>query len=484
MGHNVGMSEQWDRQADVVVLGMGAAGCAAAIAAADAGASVILLEKMPEGREGGNTRISGGIWYNSLDRDGMATYLRSLCGPYTLPEEIVQVWADETYKNTEWLEGLGVTPGVHADYKPEYPELPGAEFYGGYLGVNGEMGQQLLWKALSAAVRDKGVEVLLDTPANELATDADGAVVGVAATSGGQPLRVGARRGVVLATGGFENNPDMVRDYLQLPGSPVWGSPAGTGDGIKMAQKVGADLWHMDNMMAALGFAADGFEAGMYVMFIYSMGFICVGNDGRRSHNEIPPQGHGHALIDGDYELFQRRPLHVIFDETTRQAGPISPPREILPVGWNLLMEGYEWSADNSAEIEKGWIKQADTPAELAETLGIDPDGLEAAVASWNEVCEAGNDPLGRPAATLAPLATPPYYGFTSAPLLGWTNGGPRRNEKAQVLDPFGETIGRLYAAGTVSSTYSRCKDGGFHIGDALAFGRVAGRNAAAETPQ
>ena len=478
------MSNGWDREADVVVLGMGAAGCAAAIAAADAGASVLLLEKMPEGREGGNTRISGGIWFNSLDRDGMATYLRSLCGPYTLPEEIVQVWADETYKNTEWLEGLGVTPGVHADYKPEYPEMPGAEFYGGYLGVNGEMGQQLLWTALSAAVRDKGVEVLLDSPANELVTDADGAVVGVAATSGGQPLRVGARRGVVLATGGFENNPDMVRDYLQLPGSPVWGSPAGTGDGIKMAQKVGADLWHMDNMMAALGFAADGFESGMYVMFIFSMGFICVGNDGRRSHNEIPPQGHGHGLIDGDYELFQRRPLHVIFDEATRQAGPISPPREILPVGWNLLMEGYEWSADNSAEIEKGWIQQADTPAELAEILGIDPDGLEAAVASWNDACAAGHDPLGRPAATLAPLATPPYYGFTSAPLLGWTNGGPRRNEKAQVLDPFGETIGRLYAAGTVSSTYSRCKDGGFHIGDALAFGRVAGRNAAAEAPQ
>ncbi|MCY4192697.1 MAG: FAD-binding protein, partial [bacterium] len=231
---------------------------------------------------------------------------------------------------------------------------------------------------------------------------------------------------------------------------------------------------------AALGCAADGFEAGMYVMFIFSAGFICVGNDGRRPHNEMPPQGHGHGLIEGDYELFQRRPLHVIFDEATRQAGPISPPREVLPVGWNVLMEGYEWSADNSAEIKKGWIRQADTPAELAEILGIDPDGLEASVASWNDACAAGVDPLGRP--ELAPLATPPYYGFTSAPLLGWTNGGPRRNEKAQVLDPFGEVIGRLYAAGTVSSTYSRCKDGGFHIGDALAFGRVAGRNAAAET--
>ncbi len=475
------MSEQWDRQADVVVLGMGAAGCAAAISAADEGASVILLEKMPEGREGGNTRISGGIWFNALDPDGMATYLRSLCGPLPLPEPIVEVWAAETHRNTEWLEGLGITPGVHADYKPEFPELPGAESYGGYLGVNGEMGQQLLFQALSGVVRDRGVDVLLDTPASELVTDDAGAITGVVAASGGRPLRVGARRGVVLATGGFENNPEMVRDYLGLPDSPVWGSPAGTGDGIKMAQKVGADLWHMDNMMATVGFRAEGFEAGMYVMFIYSMGFIWVGNDGSRPHNEMPPQGHGHGLINGEYELLQRRPLHVIFDEATRQAGPISPPRDILPVGWNLLMDGYNWSADNSAEIEKGWILKGDTPAELAGALGIDPDGLEATVAAWNEACTTGHDPLGRHPATLAPLTTPPFYGFTSAPLLGWTNGGPRRNEKAQVLDAFGGVIGRLYAAGTVSSTYSRCKDGGFHIADALAFGRVAGRNAAAE---
>jgi succinate dehydrogenase/fumarate reductase flavoprotein subunit len=87
---------------------------------------------------------------------------------------------------------------------------------------------------------------------------------------------------------------------------------------------------------------------------------------------------------------------------------------------------------------------------------------------------------LGRHAKTLVPLETPPYYGFTSAPLLGWTNGGPRRNEHAQVLDALGKVIPGLYAAGCVSSTYSWLKDGGFHIADALAFGRVAGRHAAA----
>lgn len=478
------MKTHFDRQADVVVLGLGAAGCAAAIEAADAGASVIVLEKMPAGREGGNTRVSGGIWFNNLDSEGCATYLRALCGDFPIPDEIIEAWAKETFANSEWLESLGVKVGVHGNYRPEYPQLPGSDAYGGYLGVNGEKGQSLLWGALTNAVGERGIEVLLDTPAQQLVLDDRGTVIGVRATSGGRDLTIGAEKGVVLATGGFENNPQMVRDYLRLPSSPVWGSPAGTGDGIKMAQKVGADLWHMDNMMAVTGFGVDGYEAGMYIAFFYSFGFIYVGMDGKREHNDLPRQGHGHGFINGSYEHFQRRPMHVVFDEVTRLAGPLSATRgtdsPAGAVGWNLLVEGYEWSADNSAEIDKGWIKRGNTVAELAGELGVEATALEQTIDEWNASCAKGQDPLGRHAKTLVPLETPPYYGFTSAPLLGWTNGGPRRNEHAQVLDALGKVIPGLYAAGCVSSTYSWLKDGGFHIADALAFGRVAGRHAAA----
>lgn len=474
----------WDREADVVVLGMGAAGCAAAIEAHDAGARVLVLEKMPAGREGGNTRVSGGIWFDNLDPAGAAAYLRALCGDFPVPEGVIEVWARETHANTAWLERLGANPAHHGDYRPEYPELPGSESYGGYLGVGGEMGQGLLYGVLSAAVRARGVEVLLDAPARELAQRPDGAVAGVEARAGGEPLRVRARRGVVIATGGFENNPQMTRDYLRLPDSPVWGSPAGTGDGVRMAQKAGADLWHMDNMMTAHGFRAPGFESGFYVSFVYAQGFVFVGADGRRLVDETPRTGHGHAHLHGGYELFPDRPMHVVFDERTRLAGPVSPPPELLPVGWNLLVEGYRWSRDNSAEIGRGWIRRAETPAALAVQLGVDGGALEETVRRWNAACAAGvDDQFGRHPKTLTPLDAPPYYGFTSAPLIGWTNGGPRRNERAQVLDPFGEPIPRLYAAGCVSSTYSWCKDGGFHIADALAFGRVAGRAAAAEPP-
>jgi succinate dehydrogenase/fumarate reductase flavoprotein subunit len=479
------MPEEWDAEADVVVLGLGSAGCAAAIAARDAGASVIVLEKMPAGKEGGNTRVSGGIWFENADIEGQKTYLRSLCGDYPIPEEVVSVWSEETARNTEWIREIGGNPGVHGDYQPEYPELEGSEAYGGYLGIDGEMGGGRLYEVLATAVRAKGAEIRLDTPARELVQDREtGEICGVVADHGGSPIRVRARRGVVIATGGFEANAQMVRDYLRLPESPVWGSPAGTGDGIKMAQKVGADLWHMDNMMSTIGLRAPGFETGFYVAFMFAFGFLYTGKDGTRCVNELPQVGHGQAILHGSYKIFPDQPMFVIFDEATRLAGPISPPSDLLNVGWNVRIEGYDWSKDNSAEVEKGWIKRADTLESLANELGLDPASLDETVRRYNRACEAGVDEaFGRNPATLTPIVDPPFYAFESAPLLGWSNGGPRRNEKAQVLDAFGEVIPRLYAAGCVSSTYSWSKDGGMHIADSLAFGRVAGRTAASESP-
>ncbi|MCH2171788.1 FAD-dependent oxidoreductase [Myxococcota bacterium] len=480
-----GSSSNWDRVVDVIVVGQGAAGCAAALEGSEAGAETLVLEKMPEGRDGGNTRVSGGIWFQHHDPEGIATYLRAMCGEYPVPEDVIRVWAQETQRNSAWIESLGAAIGVHGEYVPEYPELPGSEAYAGYLGIEGQMGNGRLFGVLKAALAARGIEVLLETPARELVQDpASGEILGVLVTSGSQELRLGARRGVVLATGGFENNAEMVRDYLRLTDVPVWGSPAGTGDGIKMAQKVGADLWHMDNMMTTLGLRAPGFEAGFYVAFNHAQGFLCVGMDGTRISNELPQVGHGQAVLNGSYELFPTSPMHVIFDEATRRAGPISPTRDELEVGWNVVIENYDWSRDNSTEIEKGWIQRADTLDELGPKLGVDGKALTQSVQHYNRSCAEGFDAaFGRDPDTLVPVSEPPFYGFTSAPMLGWSNGGPRRDEQARVIDALGDVIPRLYAAGCISSTYSWCKDGGMHIADALAFGRVAGRGAAAEAP-
>jgi len=474
----------WEEETDVVVLGLGAAGCAAAISAHDSGARVVVLEKMPEGLDGGNTRISGGAWFDNRDPESGATYLRALCGEFTLPEAIVDAWSRETAANAAWVESLGARVAHHGEYLPEYPELPGSSAYGGYFGVNGEMGQGLLFGVLQDAVKKRGIRVLRDCPGRELLRDTPGGrICGVRAEAQGNALRVAARQGVILATGSFENNPEMVRDYLRLGDCSIWGSAASTGDGIKMAQQVGADLWHMDNMAAYTGLRVPGFSSAFYVAFDDAQSFIYLGMDGTRIVNERPQTGHGQALLHGSYQLFPAQKMHVLFDDATRRTGPISPGADRLPVGWNVLMEGYAWSEDNSREIEKGWLHRGDTPAALAPMLGVDAEALEETVRRYNQACERGVDEaFGRSAETLVALREPPFYAFTSAPMLGWTNGGPRRDEHARVLDPFGIPISGLYAAGCVSSTYSWCKDGGFHIADALAFGRIAGRHAAAET--
>ncbi|MEU1525507.1 FAD-dependent oxidoreductase [Nocardia rhamnosiphila] len=466
------------RSVDIVVLGMGAAGCAAAITAHDAGAQVLLLEKTDAANAGGNTRVSGGAWFHHDDPVRAATYLRALCGDRPLPEPIVQVWAENTRTVSEWIESLGGRVAPNGDYRAEYPELDGSDCYGGYRCVEGILGDRRLFELLTSAVGDRGIEVTYGTPGQELITDSDsGAVVGVVTSSG---ERIGARRGVVLATGGFEGDPEMVHRHLGLTDVPVWGSTAATGDGHRMAQGVGADFWHMDNMMAVNGICLPGDRHGFFAMFLHSKGFLWVDDSGNRFVDECVPAGHGQALIDGHYELHPHRPMHVVFDERTRRAGPISPSAEIMPVGWKVLVDGYRWSDDNQAEVGRGWIHRADTPAELAKLLGVPPAALQTTVERYNSACSVGiDDAWGRAPGALVALDEPPFYAYTAGPLLAWTNGGPRRDQHSRVLDRSGAVIPGLYAAGTVSSTYSWAKDGGFHIADAIVFGRIAGRHAA-----
>ena len=468
--------------ADVVVVGMGAAGCAAALAAHDAGARVVVLEKTGPGEAGGNTRVSGGGWFHHDDPERAAVYLRALCGDdRPLPEPVVRAWSHGTREVSAWVESLGVEVGPHGHFNAagaEYPELPGSDCYGGLRCVEGTLGQGRLFAVLEKALHDRGIDVRYETPVARLTTDAlTGSVTGVV-TAGGE--RIDAGRGVVLATGGFEGDPELVRTHLGLEDVPVWGSTAATGDGLRMAQEVGADLWHMDNMMAVNGITDPASRHGYFAMFVHSRGVIWVDDTGRRFVDEFVPSGHGQALIDGRYVLHPHRPMWVVFDEKTRSAGPISGSADILPVGRNVLMNGYRWSSDNMTEIEAGWIRRGDTLEELAAVTGLPADALAESVSEYNAACAAGVDErFGRSAATLVPLLDPPFYAYRSGPMLAWTNGGPRRDEHARVLATNGTVIEGLYAAGTVSSTFSWAKDGGFHIADAFVFGRIAGEHAA-----
>ena len=110
---------EWDVEADVVVVGFGAAGFAASVTAHELGATVVILEKAPEGQEGGNTRVAGQGYLNTSSIDKAAAYLTALCGPYTVPEAMVKVWAEEMCRNNDWLAGLGCDPQEH-----QHPPMP------------------------------------------------------------------------------------------------------------------------------------------------------------------------------------------------------------------------------------------------------------------------------------------------------------------------------------------------------------------------
>lgn len=468
---------------DVVVVGVGAAGAAAALSAHEQGANVVVVEKCPEATAGGNTRVSGGAWFINQDVASSVRYLRSLCGEFPISDDVLHAWAEETARNSEWLRALGADVRAIPEHfaGPEYPEFEGSECYAGMHAVGGQMGNFMLYDFLVRALTERGVEIRFNTPARKLLTTSENAVSGVVVESDQGEYEIHASGGVVLATGGFEADPDMVRTYLRLADPPRWGSPAATGDGHRMAQELGAELWHMSNMATNMGFKPDTADgAGFYLSLWAAHNYLCVGADGRRLTDEAALPRHGHVFRHGRYEHFPLHPMLVIFDERMRRAGPLSLPPQVLPMGWQALMKGYSWSEDNTAEIEKGWIKQAQTPAELATTIDVDPQVLERTIEHYNDACEHGvDDCFGRDPATLAPVSQPPFYAIVCSPLLGWSNGGPRHDGRARVLDTAGKWIEGLYAAGNISSTYSARKDGGFHIADALAFGRIAGREAA-----
>jgi succinate dehydrogenase/fumarate reductase flavoprotein subunit len=145
------------------------------------------------------------------------------------------------------------------------------------------------------------------------------------------------------------------------------------------------------------------------------------------------------------------------------------------------VIEGYRWSDDNSVELARGWFYEASSIGALAEKIDVDPTVLQETVGRYNHDCGAGHDSLyGRDPNTMTALVKPPYYAFTWGPMVVFTCGGPRKDGRARVIDLDGSPIPRLYCAGEVSSTYSWGTAGGLMIGDALAFGRIAGRHAAA----
>ena len=483
--------DHWDVEADVVVVGFGAAGMATAVTAHELGAKVVILEKAPEGEEGGNTRVAGQGYLNTSSVESAVAYLTALCGPYTVPDAMVQVWAEEMCQNNDWLAGLGGDPQEH-QHPPvgiEFPDLPGADcvhkFHDGPT-----YGYSYTWKLFERLVKDRPIQILYETPGRALIQhDITKEILGVRAQRGGKTIAVKARKGVVLTCGGFENNQDMIRNYL--PGVPYCytsGSPYNEGDGITMAMAVGADLWHMNNYAGpsmALKVPEVRTSFSMQALH-YSKeipgGMIVVGPDGRRFADEKFKTRHGKVPVNGVWlPLSTPCPMYLIVDRALFASGPLYDKHPSH--GWTQIVERYEWSADNKVELAKGWIKSADSIAGLAKVIGLDPARLQDSVNRWNDHCSAGRDADFGRRLMMTPIGAGPYYAVELSPSMLNTQGGPRRNERGQIVRPDGSPIPRLYSSGELGSIYSYLYQGTGNLGECLAFGRVSGRNAVAETP-
>jgi succinate dehydrogenase/fumarate reductase flavoprotein subunit len=482
---STGIPRKWDKETDVVVLGTGFAGLATAITVKDAGAEVLVLEKMPQKHEGGNSRVSGNMWWTPTNLPEALQYMEALSNGLT-DKESLQALAEEMLKLNEWLGKLGIKATPLGMFQPEHPELAGSGCVRTW-GNNGA-GEGKLWIPIREQVEKRGIQILYETPATELVQSREtDEIIGIKATSGGKSISIKARKGVVLACGGFEFDFEMQKQFL--PGWPTYGrgTPGNTGDGIRMAQKAGAALWHMNNSLAGIGcLMVPEYAPVMLPASIPGNGYIYVDKTGRRFMNELRENRHGFGhkenllYFDGVLGSFTRIPCFGIFDESGRTRGPVVSGFG-FKFGWFSWFGDYQPSRDNSKEIEKGWIIKGESPADLAGKLEMKPADLEATISKYNEYCKSKLDQdFARPGRTLAPIEKPPFYCIKLYPATFNTQGGPRRNPKCQIVDPDNQPIARLYSAGELGSFWGWMYNGGGNNAEALCTGQIAGRNAAA----
>lgn len=484
---------KWKKSADVIIVGYGGAGAVAAITAHDEGANVLILEKQPsdtptEIRHTPSTRMCGGLFICPTNVSEAAAYLEACCWRAT-SRSVCEAWAKYAVQNVGWLRNTGAEVFEIPHLGAEFPRFPGAEsikiFSVRYKGATGGAG--LFW-LLSDQVNLRGVKVMYNTPAKELVVNNKGETAGVVAKNEETEIAIKAKRAVILTCGGFEWNEEMKLNYLRGTPFYFYCNPSNTGDGIKIAQKVGAALWHMNTISGRVVPKFPNIKPAM-AGGTPANRFIFVDKHGRRFAKERPLISHSFWLevcyFDAHRAEYPRIPCYSIFDEVARQKGPVVSPisKGVLPNG--EVQYFYNWSAHNTIEIEKGWIIRGKTIEELATKLGIRPKILEDTITEYNQYCQVGEDSkFNRREDTLVPIDASPYYALKMYPGGPNTQGGPKRNPKSQVLDVDDKPIPRLYSAGELGSIYGFLYPAsGGNVAELIASGRIAGINAAAESP-
>ncbi len=453
-------------KADVVVIGAGGAGLAAANTAADNGVKVILIEKMPFA--GGATTLAAG------SITGTGTKLQAENGVeasaeefqaeleseavYEYDRELVSAHAGYSGKAIDFMADLGV------EFFPELEQAP-------FRHRTKDPYQAKFVQLALDSLKSKGGEALLNTKATEILKDKDGSVSGVKAISDGKEITIAAKA-VIIATGDFGANKEMLP--VEYRNALNFGPVSSTGDGIKMAESLGAATVNMDKVaLWGNGIeAAEGLGEYSWGRLLCEFGGIYVNTDGVRFSKDVLDD---EEVAQATFEQEQAgKYVWVVFDQKIKDA--------LHGLGFPSVVATWD-AAKEATELEKNHnVAKADSITDLAAKIGVPAEALEDTLSKYNSYVETQSDPeFGRPLFA-NPIAEGPYYAMIQRVGIYPTVGGLKIDAEARVLNTSGEPIPGLYAAGDVTGGVST--NGRDTLVPGMSFGIIAGENAAEQAKQ
>ena len=469
-------------EADVIVVAAGAAGLAASVAAAEKEVKVIAFEKAS------TTGGTGSMGMGPLGVESRRQRLKFL-GPtkdeafrvfmdYThwqVDARLVRAYIDKAATTIDWLEDLGVEfedpcayfPGGHATW---HPVKPGTEA----CAAN-------MYRVLTERAKEKGVQILLQTPVQRVIKEGDRVVGVLAEDRNGEEIEARAKA-VIIATGGFGDDPNLIKKYTGYE----WGKdlqsfriPGLTGDGIRMAWEAGAAR---TEMRMELIYLMPG-DINPELAEAFRQPHLLVNLLGERFMNEeIMPNT---AFTGNAISRQKERASFLIFDENIKNHMKTTKGFDFLHLVFPYTNAGnFEALMKDALDSGYEYVYEADSLEELAGKTGIDPAGLKAAVEEYNRFCENGFDPIfNKSRKYLRPVKEPKFYAGKQLPGAYGSLGGIKINYRTEVIDKNWNKIPGLYAAGTdacsiYGDTYVFILPGNT-MGFALNSGRIAGENAA-----
>ena len=451
-------AEDIEKQADVVIAGAGGAGMTAAITAAQAGKSVIILEKGAV--SGGNSSYATGgmnaaeTHYQEeqgIEDSAELYYEDTMKGGHDLNNpDLVRTLAENSSEAIDWLDSIGaplsnigLAGGASAmrQHRPVNDE-------GKILSVGA-----YLVEHLTSTCNDLGVEIIYNAKVDEVLME-DGKAVGLHATgTDGNNITIKADS-VVIATGGFGSNPELIVKYRpELEGYVSTNAPTITGDAIAFLEAIGADFVDLEQIQIHPTVVQT--DGSLISESLRGDGAILINKEGKRFCNEILTRDVVSAHINEQPDSY----AWLVADQAMKTE--------------STVIDKY---------VNKGYMIQCDTVADLAKLMEVDEATLQETLDKWKAACDAENDEeFGREGydALLTDLSNPPYYAVKISPGIHHTMGGVKINTEAEVIDTKGNVIPGLFAAGEVTGgVHGGNRLGGNAVADFVVFGRIAGENA------